>query len=327
LFCLLINKKSLLQLYSLLYLTILQLSCQAEIYPNRPLRLVVPYAVGGGGDTIARLMSPKLREAMKQTVVIDNRPGGGTVIGTDLVAKSIPDGYTFLINTAAIAINHTLIKSLPYHVEKDFIPVTQLAILPNLLVVHPSLPINTVKELITYTKLNSNLSYGSSGIGTGAHLAGALFTHMSGITMIHIPYKGGGAIIPDIIAGRIQMTFATIPSSIALVKNGKVRAVAVASSKRSVALPDIPTVSEAALPGYDASNWLGIFLPSKTSQAKVMQLQSVMARVIFIPEVHDKLLSIGYEPLASTPQDFSKIMTDELKRWRQAVIVSGAVAE
>ncbi len=313
-------------LTALIAATIAAPTFSAEQFPSRPVRFIVPYAPGGGGDTIARVLGTRLSDKWKQNVVIDNRPGGGTVIGTDLVAKAVPDGHTVLFNTAAFAINPSLLKNLPFDAERDFIPVTQLAILPNLLVVHPSLPVNSVKELIAYAKQKSNLTYGSSGTGTAAHLAGALLTSMGGITMTHVPYKGGGALIPDIIAGRIQMTFATIPSSIAQVKAGKVRALAVASSKRSPALPDVPTIAEAALPGYDASNWISVFAPKGTPRNAVNELHSAMAALVFVPEIKEQLLGLGFEPLANTPQEFAKVMKAEFARWQRAVKASGAEA-
>lgn len=297
----------------------------ADVYPERPVRLVVPYAAGGGGDTIARLVGAPLSEKWKQNVVVDNRPGGGTVIGTDLVAKSPPDGHTVLINTAAFAINPALLRTLPFDARRDFVPVTQLAVLANLLVVHPSVPAGTAKELIAHAR-TADLTYGSSGTGTAAHLAGALFAAMANVKMTHVPYKGGAAVMPDILAGRIHMAFATVPSSIAHVRSGKLRALGVASTRRTPALPDVPTIAEAALPGYDASNWMGVFVPAGTPAARVARLQADLAAAIAVPRVNTRLVSMGYEPLANTPGEFATRLAAEFERWQAAVKASGAAA-
>lgn len=296
-------------------------------YPERPVRIVVPYAPGGGGDTLARLLGARLGEAWSQVVVVDNRPGGGTTIGTDLVAKSQPDGHTLLLNTAAFTINPALLPKLPFDVLRDFAPVTQVAILPNLLVVHPGLPAKSVREFIAYAKTRKDLAYGSSGTGTGAHLAGELFRTMAGIELVHVPYKGGGAVIPDLLAGRIQLTFATLPSSIGYVRAGKLRALAVATTKRSPGAPEIPTIAEAGLPGYDADNWIGLLAPAGTPAMVVKRIQEDVRAVVDTPEVREKLISAGFDPIAGTPSEFASVIRADLPKWKKAVEASGAKAD
>ena len=296
----------------------------AQPWPARPVRIVVPFAPGGGGDQIARLLAPRLAETWGQPVVVDNRPGGGTVPGTDLVARSGPDGHTLLVNTSAITINPGLLPSLPYDTLRDLAPVSQIAVLPNLLVIHPSLPATSVRELIAHARTRSDLTFGSSGTGTGAHLAGELFRSMAGLSLTHVPYKGGSAVMPDLIAGRIHMTFATVPSSLPYVKSGRLRALAVTGSTRSSALPDTPTIAEAALPGYDATNWLGLFTRAGTPMSVIeRQYRDLRALVIGTP-LGEQIAALGFEPVASDPKAFGKGVRDELRRWRELIAATGA---
>ena len=299
----------------------------ADDFPVSPVRVVVPYAAGGGGDIIARMLGAPLGEKWAQPVVTDNRPGAGTVIGTDLVAKAAPTGYTLLLNTAAITINPGLLKKLPYDTLKDLMPVTQIAVLPNLLVVNPSLAVNSVKDLIDLAKKSPGLTYGSSGTGTVAHLAGELFRATAGIQLTHVPYKGGSALMPDLMAGRLQLTFATIPTSLAFVKSGKLKALAVASGRRSPTLPDVPTIAEAALPGFDASNWIGMFAPARTPTRIINFLQHEIAALVKDPEISVKMLTLGFEPTATTPAQFARIISAELLKWKRVVETSGATSE
>jgi len=284
----------------------------------------VPYAPGGGGDTLARLMSPHLHERLGQFVIVDNRPGAGTIIGTDLVAKAAPDGHTLLINTSAFTINPSLQEKLPFDALRDFIAVQKLVSLPNVLVVHPSIPASSVSELISYAKAKPGLTYASSGTGTGAHLAGELFRSMAGLDLVHVPYKGGGAVMPDVIAGRVHMSFATLPSSLPHVRSGKLRALGLASTARSPALPDLPTIGEAGLPGYDASNWMGLFVPAKTPAATVARIDSVFRDVL--QALKQKLLSLGFEQDGSGPREFTKSVAGEIEKWRRLITQSGAKA-
>ena len=296
-------------------------------FPLSPVRIVVPYAAGGGGDIIGRLLGARLSEAWGQPVVVDNRPGAGTVIGTDLVAKAQPDGHTLLVNTAAITINPGLLAKLPYDTLSDLVPVSQIAILPNLLVISPSLNVRTVEELIARARKPPVLVYGSSGTGTVAHLAGELFRSAAKIDLTHVPYKGGSAVMPDLVGGRLQMTFATIPSSLPFVKSGKLIALAVASEKRSPALPDVPTIGEAALPGFDASNWIGLFAPGKTPSRVVAQIHRDLQKVVQDAGVAERMLSLGFEPVASAPAQFAALIRRELPKWQQVIAASGAKAD
>ena len=300
---------------------------RSQPYPSKPIRIVVPYAPGGGGDTLARLLSAPLHAQLGQFIVVDNRPGAGTILGTDVVAKAAPDGHTLLINTSAFTINPSLQRKLPFDPLRDFIAVQKLVSLPNVLVVHPSIPVNSVRELITYAKANPGLSYASSGTGTGAHLAGALFQSMAGLNLVHVPYKGGGAVMPDVIAGRVQMSFATLPSSLPHVRSGKLRALGLASKTRSPALPDLPTISEAGLPGYDASNWMGLFVPAKTPSAIVTQIDGAFRDVMQRSGIQEKVLAQGFEPDGTGPQPFAKIVAEEIEKWRKVIELSGATAQ
>jgi tripartite-type tricarboxylate transporter receptor subunit TctC len=295
-------------------------------YPWKPLRIVVPYAAGGGGDALARVLSPQLNQRLGQFVIADNRPGAGTIIGTDLVAKAAPDGHTLLINTSAFTINPSLQGDLPYDTLRDFVAVQKLVSLPNVLVVHPSIPATSVKELIAYAKSKPGLTYASSGTGTGAHLAGELFRSMAGLDLVHIPYKGGGAVMPDVIAGRVDMSFATLPSALPHVQSGKLRALGLASKSRSPTLPNLPTIAEAGLPGYDASNWIGLFAPAKTPRPIVELLDSTFRDVIQNPEMKAKLLSLGFEPDGSGTREFTAVVADEIAKWRKLIVRSGATA-
>ncbi len=296
-------------------------------FPLGPVRIVVPYAAGGGGDIISRLLGARLSEAWGQPVIVDNRPGAGTVIGTDLVAKAQADGRTLLVNTAALTINPGLLAKLPYDTLSDLAPVSQIAILPNLLVISPSLSVRTVEELIARARTPPALAYGSSGTGTVAHLAGELFRSAARIELTHVPYKGGSAVMPDLVGGRLQMTFATIPSSLPFVKSGKAIALAVASSRRSPALPDVPTIAEAALPGFDASNWIGLFAPGKTPPRIVARIHRDLQKAVQDPGVSERMLSLGFEPVASAPADFAAVIRSELPKWQKVIAASGARAD
>jgi tripartite-type tricarboxylate transporter receptor subunit TctC len=293
-------------------------------YPWKPIRIVVPYAPGGGGDALARLLGPQLNQRLGQFVIVDNRPGAGTIIGTDLVAKAAPDGHTLLINTSAFTINPSLQEQLPYDALRDFVAVQKLVSLPNVLVVHPSVPAKSVRELIAYAKSKPGLTYASSGTGTGAHLAGELFRSMAGLDLVHVPYKGGGAVMPDVIAGRVHMSFATLPSSLAHIQSGKLRALGVSSKTRSPSLPDLPTISEAGLPGYEAGNWIGLFAPAKTPRPVIARLDSVFREVIQAPEMKARLLSLGFEPDGSGTREFTATVAEEIAKWRKLIVQSGA---
>jgi tripartite-type tricarboxylate transporter receptor subunit TctC len=227
---------------------------------------------------------------------------------------------------SAFTINPSLHEKLPFDALRDFVAVQRLVSLRNLLVVHPSIPASSVRELIAYAKSKPGLTYASSGTGTSAHLAGELFRSMAGLDLVHVPYKGGGAVMPDVIAGRVHMSFATLPSSLSHVRSGKLRALGLASRTRSPALPDLPTIAEAGLPGYDASNWMGLFVPAKTPPATVTRIDQVFRDVVQAPALKEKLLSLGFEPDGSGPREFTKSVAEEIEKWRKLITQSGAQA-
>ena len=276
-------------------------------YPSKPIRLVVPFPPGGTTDILARAVAQKLTEAWHQQVIVDNRPGAGGNIGSDLVAKSPPDGYTLEMGTVGThAINPSLYARMPYDAQKDFTPVILVAGVPNVLEVNPSLPVHTVQELIAYAKANpGKLNFASSGNGTSIHLSGELFKAMTGVQMTHVPYKGSAPALADLAGGQVQLMFDNLPSSLGLIKGGKLRAIAVTSTTRSSALPDIPTIAESGLPGYEASSWFGVLAPAKTPPAIVDKLNAAIGAWLASPEAKEKLASQGAVAAGGTPRAFA----------------------
>jgi tripartite-type tricarboxylate transporter receptor subunit TctC len=301
----------------------------AEPYPARPVRFVVAFPPGGGTDIIARSIAQKLGERLGQQVLIDNRPGAGGNIGTDLVAKSSPDGYTLLMGSAGpLAINASLFARMPFDPIKDLAPVTLAASTPNVLVVHPSLPAATVRELIALAKARpGEINFASSGHGTPAHLAGELFNSMAGVKLIHVPYKGAAPALADLLGGQVQLMFSTMPPALPHVKDGKLRALAVTSLKRSPAAPDLPTVDEIALPGFEANTWHGVVVPAGTPGAIVARLNREIVAILHLPDVVERLSGQGAEALGSTPEEFAAYIKSESVKWAKVVRDSGAKAE
>lgn len=298
---------------------------QEQSYPHRPVRIVVPVAPGGASDTLARIIGQKLFELWGHSVVIDNRAGGGTIIGTEIVARSAPDGHTLLLVSVAHATNVTLVAKLPYDPLKDFAGVSIVATAPLILVVHPSVGAPTVRELIGLLRANpGKLNYASAGNGTGAHLAAELFKSMAGVDMVHVPYKSGGQSVAALLAGQVQLSFPTIPPALPHVKAGKLRALAVTSPRRSVAVPDLPTVAEAGISGYDGNTWNGIVAPAGTPTNVLTRLAQDIARVLQDEDVKDKLLRQGLEPKSNSPVDFDRFITQEVSKWRNVIKSSGA---
>jgi len=295
-------------------------SAVAQTYPHKTIRLVVPFPPGGSNDLVARIIAQKLDESWGQRVVVDNRAGGNGVIGTQLVARSAPDGYTILLVPAAHAINATLQKGkLPYDPIKDFTPVTNIASAPNVLVVHPTVPARTVRELIRLAKTRpGQLNYGSAGIGFPSHLAAEMLKSMAGINMVHVPYKGAGPAMVDLISGHIDLAFPSLPGALPHIKTGRLRALAVTSDKRSVIMPGLPTVAE-TLPGYSAATWFGIFLPAATPADIVTKLNAGIVRIIRLPEVKDVLSRQGAEPIGSTPGNFALYIKSEIEKWARVI--------
>jgi tripartite-type tricarboxylate transporter receptor subunit TctC len=297
-------------------------------YPVKPLRLIVPYPPGGGTDTLARLLVQKLSEALGQQVVLDNRPGAGANIGVEVAAKSPPDGYTLLLATIANAISASLYSKLNYDLVKDFSSVTLLATTPHMLVVHPSVPARSVKELVALARARpQQLAYSSSGSGTPSHLAGELFASMTGVRLVHVPYKGGGPSVIALLSGEVSVGFATMPSVIPHVKAGKLRALAVTTAQRSPSFPQLPTISEAGVPGYDAGSWYGLLVPAGTPKEVVARLNAETVKLLKLPEVKGRLDSAGFEVLVSTPEEYAAFTRNEIEKWAKVVKASGARAD
>ena len=295
-------------------------------YPNKPIRLVVTFPSGGAPDILARLFSE--RAQLGQAIVVDNKAGAGGNIGADIVAKAPPDGYTLVIGTVGThSINGALYSKMPYDMVKDFAPIGHIASAPNLLVVTNDLPVKSVQELIAYMKANPNkLSFGSPGIGSSVHVSGELFKSMTGTQMTHVPYKGRQFAIPDLVGGQIQLMFDNMPSALPMAKEGKIRAIAQTTLKRSPAAPDVPTVAE-TVPGFEATTWFAMFAPAGTPPEIVARLNGELKRVFALPDVQDKLKGIGLEPWLSTPEELAKYQATEIVKWAKVVKDSGAKAE
>ena len=309
-----------------LLLTFTSPAAHAQAYPSKPIRFVVPYPPGGPLDTVARLLGAKVGESIGQPVVVDNKPGAGGNIGADIVAKSPADGYTILMGAVAThAINPTLYKSIPYDPVKDFAPVTQVASTPNVLVVHPSVPASNVREFIAYAKAHPGaLNFGSGSTGSAGHLAGELFKSMAGVQMVHVPYKGAAPAMQDLIGGQIQLMFDNLASSLGQIRAGKVRALAVTTLRRSSLAPDLPTIAESGLPGFDISTWFGVFAPGGTPRPVVQRLHDEFVRALRAPEVQARLKTMGAEPVGNTPQEFAAYIRSESEKYAKVIKASGA---
>lgn len=315
-------------LYSLITLALAAVagSASPQAYPTRPIRLVVPFAAGGPADIQARLIGPRLAEAWGQPVVVENRPGGNTIIATELTARADPDGHLVQVISAGFAINVSLYAKLPYDSVRDFAPVSQLTSGPAIAVVHPSLPVRSVKELIALAKARpGQLTYASAGLPS--QLAVELFKVMTGTDMVHVPYKGQSPAMIDLIAGHVQVSFPTMLGTLGHVEAGRLRALATTGAKRAPAAPNLPTMIEAGVPGYVATNWFGTAVPARTPPAIVAKLSQEIARVLRLPDVGERLLSQGLEPASSTPGEFSAYIRSEMTKWAKVVKASGAKAE
>ncbi len=301
-------------------------SVQAQGFPTKPIRMVVTFPPGGAPDILARLFADKAQ--FGQNMLVDNRPGAGGNIGADFVAKSPADGYTLVMGTVGThSINGALYAKMPYDMVKDFVPVAHVASAPNLLVVTNELPVKTVAELIAYMKANPNkLSFGSPGIGSSVHVSGELFKSMTGTSMTHVPYKGRQFAIPDLVGGQIQLMFDNMPSALPMAREGKIRAVAQTTAKRSAAAPDVPTVAE-TVPGFEATTWFAVFAPAGTPADIVNRINAELQRVFKLPDVVDKLKALGLEPWISTPDELARYQANEMIKWAKVVKESGAKAE
>ena len=302
-----------------------QAQTQTQTYPAKPIKLVVPYPPGGPTDIVARLVAQKLSEQMGQPVIIDNRPGAGGNPGAEMVARSTPDGYTLVVATTAHAINPSLFKNLGYSLSKDFAPISQLTSGPLVIVANPGLPANNVAELIALAKAKpGELNFASSGNGQSTHLSAELFASMAGVKMNHIPYKGSAPALTDTMGGQTQLMFDTMLSAMPHVKAGKLKALAVTSSTRSPVAPDVPTVAESGLPGYEAIAWNGLLAPAGTPPEVVARLNAELKKVLASPDVKDKFEAQGFAASWNTPADFGRFMTAEVEKWGKVVKISGA---
>jgi len=297
----------------------------AQAYPSKPIRYIVPFPAGGGQDLVVRALAPRMSEALGQTVIVDNRPGAATMVGAELAAKSPPDGYTvFNGSNTTLAINPNLYSKVPYDPIKDFVAVTQIASLPNLLVVHPSLPVRTVKELAALARNRpGQLNYGSSGTGTPAQLAGVMFGDEARAKLVHVPYRGSSQALTALISGETQMMFGSMTSTLPFVKSGRLRAIAVTGAKRSLAAPDVPTVAEAAFPGFEAVTWYGLFVPAGTPAAIVSKLNAEVVKILRAPDFRDWLVAQGADPVGSTPDELAAFVKTELVKYAKIVKDSG----
>jgi tripartite-type tricarboxylate transporter receptor subunit TctC len=301
------------------------LTGHAQDYPSRPVRVVVPFPPGGGTDIVARIVTQKLGERLGANFVIDNRSGAGGTIGTEIVAKSPADGYTLAVVSGSHAINPSLYRKLGFDAVRDFSPVTLIVSGPGLLVVHPSVPAKTVKELIAVAKARpGELQYASAGNGTPPHLAAELFKKMAGVNMVHVPYKGNTFAFTDLIAGQVSVSFPTIPSALPLVRSGRLRALAVTSARRSAVLPELPTIAESGVPGYDSASWFGMLAPAGTPTAITTRLQQETSRILQLPEIRKRFLDQGLDPVGNTQSEFAAFISAEITKWSKVVAASGA---
>jgi len=292
----------------------------AQGYPAKPVRLVVPFAAGGSTDIVARTLAVRLTESLGQTVVVDNRAGGGTVIGTEIVARSAPDGHTLLVVPAPFTINPTLLQKLPYDPLNDFTPITLINTTPLVVVVNPSVPARSVKELIALARSKPGmLNFGSSGTGGSNHLAGELFNAMAGVKMVHVPYKGNAPALTDLVGGHVDLVFNGLTSAYPLIKGGKIRPLAVTSSKRSGVLPELPTLDEEGLKGFEAVAWNGLAGPARTPKDVVDRLAAEVARILGNAEMRERLRAEGSDPVGSSPQAFAQFLRDEIAKWRKVI--------
>ncbi len=292
----------------------------AQTYPTKSVRIVVPYAPGGNTDFTARVIATKLTDVFGQQVVVENRPGGATNIGSDLVAKAPPDGYTLLMGGASNAINMSLYPKLPYDTLRDFAPVILCVKGANVLAIHPSLPAKNLKELIALAKAQpGKLNYASSGLGSSNQMAGELFKMMANVNIVHVPYKGNAPALTDLIGGHVEILFSGVPALVPHIKEGRIRAIAIGSLKRFRALPDVPTLDESGLKGYEATTWFGLMAPAKTPKDIVTKWNTEVDKIIKSREVHDRFLNEGVEPMGGTPEQFGAFIRDEINKYAKVV--------
>lgn len=300
----------------------------AQTYPARPVRVIVPSSAGGGTDIMARILAPGLSERLGQQIVIENRPGAGTLIGNEIAAKSAPDGYTLLMGLSTLAILPAMHRKMPYDALKDLAPVTQTVAAPNILVVHPSLPVKSVKELIAFARARpGQLNFGSAGMGTNPHLSMELFRSMARLDMVHVAYKGSAPAITDLLAGHVVVMTATMLTGLPHVKTGRLRALGTTGAKRVAAAPEIPTVAEAGLPGYEAVQWYGLLAPAATPKDIIAKLHAATVSVLHSPAVKHRFEAEGAEPVGNTPEEFARFIRAETEKWAKVVREAGIKPE
>ena len=300
----------------------------AQQYPSRPVRLIVPFPPGGGNDIVGRLVAGKLGEGLGQQVVVDNRGGAGGTIGSDITAKAPPDGYTLLVNNISLAVNQTLFPKLPYDTLRDLAPISLIGRQANLLVVHASLQAKSVKELVDLARAKpGEVSYGSGGVGTASHLATEMLKLMTRTDMVHVPYKGLGPALTDLVGGRIQLIISTTASALPQIKSGKLRPLAVTTAQRTPFYPDLPTMSEAGIKGYEFSTWYGLLVPSRTPKNVIERLNAETRKALASPALKEQFGAQGLEAVSSTPQEFATYLRSEVEKWGKVVKASGATTE
>ena len=305
---------------------LVMVSCQAlaQTYPAKPIRIVSPFAAGGGNDTICRIIAPRLSETLKQQVIIDNRPGANGIVGTEVTARAAADGYTMELIPSGHAVNATLYRKLPYDSIKDFTAISLVGSSPLVLAVHPSVPTKNVKDLIALAKARpGDLTYGSAGIGASGHLAGALFEVMTGTKMVHVPYKGMGIVVTDLMGGQLSLSFGTSASVMPQVRSGRLRALATTGAQRSIALPEIPTVAESGVPGYEANIWYGFVGPARMPNDIVQRLNSEIVSALKQQTVRERLAAEGVEARSSTPEELAKLLANDVERWAKVIQRTG----
>jgi tripartite-type tricarboxylate transporter receptor subunit TctC len=303
-------------------------AAMAQAYPSKPVRMIAASSPGSAVDIVARIVAQKLGEQMGQQVIVDNRAGAGGNLGAELAAKAAPDGYTLFMGTPAHAINTGLYRKLNYDLVRDFAPVSQVTSGQYVVVVHPSLPVKSIRELIALARAKpGQLNYASAGTGNATHLAGELFSSAARVKLVHVPYKGSGPAVTDLVGGQVQLMFANLVAALPQVKTGRIRALAVTGQTRAAAAPDLPTVIEAGVPGYVVTSWFGVFVPAATPRELVVRLNVDLARTMGAPEVRERLAADGAEPTVGTPEQFAAFVKAEIARWTKVIKNAGIVAE
>jgi len=304
-------------------------SAQAQKdYPSRPIRMLVGVVPGGATDILARIFAQKLAESWQQQVVVDNRPGANQIVAADLTSKAAPDGYTLQMIPAGFAINPAMHPRLPYDPIRDFTAISMVAMVPNVMVVHPSIPVKTVGDFVAYARARpGQFSYGSSGVGSPSHLCGELLSSLARLQMTHVPYKGQGQAMIDLLGGHLKLAFPSIPASIPFIKGGRLIALGIATNRRSSALPDVPTIDESGVKGYDVSAWYGVIGPPKMAKPLLAKINGELNRILRTPEVSQAMSQQGADPLGSTPEEFAKSIATDIPKWKKVVADAGIKPE